>query len=50
MDQAGGYKYRNPNDVHEGVIVDSNDICETNPKDITITESKEGKSQIDCNF
>lgn len=40
MDQPGGYKYRNPDDVHEGVVVDSSDISKTNPKDLT--ESKEG--------
>lgn len=38
VDQPGGYKYRNPDDVHEGVVVDSS---KSNSKDIT--ESKEGK-------
>lgn len=43
VDQLSGYKYRNPDDVHEGVIVDSSDISATNPKDVTITEAKEGE-------
>lgn len=41
VDQPGGYKYRNPDDVHEGVVVDSSDISKTYPKDIT--DSKEGE-------
>lgn len=46
VDQPGGYKYRNPDDVNEGVVVDSSDICKTNPKDISITDSKEGEFQL----